>query len=179
MLRMTVIAALLILPLASAQAQDRIRTLTPPAIKKFVESMAEKTKPGGRLSNQKVAKYLNVHLFDAGVYQSDIVFRIPGHDDQVRQISLGKEEFIYNVLSGRDAMKDYDASVAVEKIDIHANKQEARFLTITEEKGSMPLEGQYLPYTGKTECAQHLALDAGTPVILSAVCQSTLTFEEP
>lgn len=163
---------------APAAAQEKIHSMTPQAVEKFIVAMTDKTKPGGKLSERQLIPYLNYHLFDAGKYASNVTFQIPGYDDQVRTIALGKPEFISNVLAGRQTMRNHQSSVSVHDIVIAANKQEATFRTVTSESGEMPLEEQYLPFTGQTECIQKIALDGAIPVILSADCESTLSFKE-
>lgn len=161
-----------------ASAQESIRALTPQAVENFILSMTEKTRPGGPLSDERATAYLNKHLFDAGTYSSDVTFMIPHHHPQTRSINLDKPQFIGNVIAGRQATRNHKSSVSIEDIKITEGTKEATFKTITNESGEMPMEGQYIAYTGKTECIQKLALDGTVPVILSAKCESVMRFQE-
>lgn len=159
-------------------AQEKIKTLTPETVSAFVNAMTEKTKPGGRLKDEQVIAYLNTHLFDLGDYNSSVTFNVPHHHPQTRAIQLTKAQFISNVIAGRQSIRQHQSGVAIHDIEIADNNQEATFRTVTSERGEMPIEGQYVSFTGETECIQKIALDGAIPVILSADCTSDMTFIE-
>lgn len=163
---------------APALAQERIQTLTPEAVSAFVKAMTEKTRPGGRLKDEQVIFYLNTHLFDLGDYSSEVTFNVPHHHPQTRAIQLTKPQFISNVIAGRQGIRNHQTGVTIHDIEILNNNQEATFRTVTSESGEMPVEGQYVAFTGETECLQKIALDGAIPVILSADCTSNMTFIE-
>jgi len=161
-----------------AAAQDKVGNLTPKTVEKFILSMTNKTKPGGRLNDERVMQYLTMHLFDLGRFSSNITFRIPGHEEQVRTVALDKADFIKNVIAGRQTMRNHTSEVAVRDVVIATNGNEATFKTRTIEKGEMPIEGDYVAFNGETACDQALALDGNIPIILSADCKSILIFQE-
>lgn len=161
-----------------AAAQEKIRVLTPEAVNAFVHAMTEKTRPGSRLNDRQVVTYLSKHLFDLGQYNSNVTFYVPHHHAQTRTIRLSKPEFIDNVISGRQNIRNHQTDVTVHDVVIADNNQEATFRSVTNELGEMPLEDQYVTFTGRTECIQKIALDGAIPVILSADCTSDMTFKE-
>lgn len=159
-----------------AMAQEEtMRTLTPVKIRAFIDKMTEKTKPGGRLGDQDVVAYLDAHLADDGQYASYLTFRIPGFDDQTQEVFVDKEQFIRNILSGRQDIRDYDSSVKVMDVEVAKDKQTATIKTLTKEEGMMPVEeGRYVPFEGQSECQQQIRLQGNIPQILSASCQSLI-----
>lgn len=154
---------------------DRINSLSSASVRDFIVSMTDKTKPGSRLSDEAVLKYLETHLADGGSYNSNVTFRMKGFPDQVQQMTLTKESFIENVMNGRAVMKDYMSNVSVKDVDIDRKRDIATFTTETRESGIMPLgTGTLVPFRGNSTCKQEIYMNGNTPQISAADCKSTM-----
>lgn len=166
-------AALTALP-AAAHAEG----MTEKAIQAFLDESTALTHQDTGLSDSDVTAYLQNHLSASGHYVSDVTFSIPGYPPQTKKMTLDKKGFIDNVIQGRQAMQNYTSSVDLTSADI--DKDSAEIKTVTTESGHAPMpDGTYVPFDGRSECAQTLELGENDTVILTAAaCQTTVTYKE-
>ncbi len=167
------------LPALAFGGDDDMKTLTPAKVKKLVDNMTEKTKPGGSLNDQGVKDYLNEHLASDGVFTSTVTFRIPGYEDQVQMISVDKAKFIENVIAGRQQIKDYESKVKVREPEVTKDKKSATLKLETREEGLMPMQdGKWVPFKGQSDCFQEIRINGNKPQIYSAACQSLIEIQK-
>lgn len=168
------LAAVIVIGAAPVCAQEEMMTsLSPVKVRALVNKMTEKTRPGGRLSDEDVRLYLGSHLAEDAQFTSHMTYRIPGFEDQVQDFVVDKAQFIDNILTARGTMKNYKSTVKVTEIDIARDKQYALVRIDTKESGEMPVgEGQYMPFTGEASCQQEIRIAGSVPQITGAACTS-------
>jgi len=64
-----------------------------------------------------------------------MTYDIPGFPPQEKKMSLNREEFIENVIAGRQAIKDYTSSVALKNSDVSGDSKRATIKTEGRESG--------------------------------------------
>ncbi|MCB1530988.1 MAG: hypothetical protein H6853_04470 [Rhodospirillales bacterium] len=161
-------------------AQEHISVLTEDSIQAFVDDSAALTDPDNGMSDEDIRSFLDTHLKADGAYKSVITYEIPGYPPQARQVSLNKEDFIQNVIEGRNALEDYAADVRINSTEIEKDGQQANIRTRTTETGRMPFQdGAMVPFEGTSICTQGLSLNPQGQVVLStADCRTTITILE-
>ena len=160
----------------TAQAAEK---LTKQSIEAFIEQTTKLTHADSGLSDEEAQDFLNQHLDDSGIYKSVITYDIPGFPPTPQELSLTKQDFIDNVITGRDSMEKYDSSVKVTKTEITKDGQYAIIMTKTSEKGITPVSPEEkLPFDGVSLCKQHLKIGEEDRIILvSAECETQMSFE--
>lgn len=163
-----------------AMAQETASALTEESIQTFVDDSAALTDQNNGMSDEDIRSFLDTHLKAEGEYKSIITYEIPGYPPQARQVALNKEDFIRNVIEGRNTLEDYEADVRLNSTEIEKDGQTAKIKTSTTETGRMPFQdGAMVPFEGTSTCTQDLFLNPQAQIILStANCQTTLTLFE-
>lgn len=170
------VAAMIILPVPAAKANDRI---TPVAIQKFLDETTALTHQTNTRTDQDISAYLTKHLSDTGRFASSVLYEIPGHPATPKDIMLNKEQFISNVISGRKQMRDYTSSVKLYAHSIRPDGLSADIETITNERGQMPVSPtDFMPFEGTTVCKQTLDMVQGDLVLSRADCEARIGFIE-
>lgn len=161
----------------SVSLPARADTLTEASIKAFLDQTTRLTHQNNGMSKEQIITFLETHIGKKGRFQSQIMYDIPGHPPQTRAVSLSKQEFIQNVVQGRDTMQNYTSSVELRNADIKGKK--ATIETTTRESGVAPVEGQGVaPFEGVSSCRQTLEQDGSNIVLTSAACETIISFQE-
>lgn len=172
----------LLLSSGYAQAEEK---LTRNNIKEFIKETTALTSGQKKdVSNDEIAFYLENHLDPDARFKSVVTFAMPGFPAQERELSVNKEEFIEQTLSGEKALGDYKNKIRVGSIKIAKNGRRASVKTTGIETGTMAIpnaEGgsEDVPVEGVSSCDQILKLsDSGNIQMYNANCKTTIEFEQ-
>lgn len=163
------VGALIVSMVAPAHAQ-----MSDGKIRAFIDETTLISNPDNGKSESAVRRYLEQHLADDGVYKGTVTYNIPGYPAQSKQMEVNKNDYIQNVLSGREAIEDYQSSVDVHTANIDRSGKKATVSITTDETGRMMMEDAMVGFEGASTCVQELAMEGNTIVIATATCDSTV-----
>ncbi len=152
--------------------------LTEARIKAFLDQSIALMQAGSGVTDEQLEKFFDDHVARKAMFKSTIMYDIPGYPPQMRNVALNKTDYIKNILDGRRTMKDFSSSVTLKKADIKGDT--ATIKTDGTESGSAPMEGAEnpVPFEGRSSCNQIVKDDGGTVVLVSAACETIITFKE-
>ncbi len=156
----------------------RAEALSEARIKAFFDESIALMQAGNTATDEQVEKFFDDHVARKAMFKSTIMYDIPGYPPQMRNVALNKTDYIKNILDGRRTMKDFSSSVTLKKADIKGDT--ATVKTDGTESGSAPMEGaeNLVPFEGRSSCNQIIKDDGGTVVLVSAACETIITFKE-
>lgn len=180
------LTALLATPVA-AQDGDFVQTLTDQNIRAFLERTQTLSTSGDHgASDEDLRIYFTRHIADKGEFRSRLHFEMPGFPTQDAETAYKKDDFIGNVIEGRDLMADYSATFEIKKMKIAGNGRSAKIESIITEKGKLPWppsstgqqgSQQILPVEGRSECEQTLIVSLTNYIqMASAACRTAISF---
>ncbi len=154
------------------------------SIREFVEQTTEITSKNTSMSPDQVRAYLELHLHKKGFFKSEIRYNIPGYPSQTNTLSLDKPQFIDSILSGQQALEDYEIKLNIEEINISRDGGKATLRTSSIERGMMPVpredgKSESIPVEGSSTCSQIIMLENGEQQMYSANCVTEITFLTP
>ena len=122
--------------------------------------------------------------YKKGYFKSAIKYNVPGFPSQENSMSLDKDQFIDSVLSGQQALQDYESSIDIQSIKISRDKTKATVQTRSTENGVMPIpsesgSAEMIPVRGDSSCDQILMLEKKIIQMYSANCTTEITFISP
>lgn len=172
------VAALVTIP-NLVYAETPVSKLTESNIKHFLEESTRITNQK-KLSDDKIRSFFNRHLGQGSAYTSVITYEIPGYPPQPRTLTLDKNQFIENIVTGQSMMTDYSSSTELQHHTIDKTGQTATIETMGYERGKMPFQGsQLVPFKGRNHCTQNLKIsDEQAIQIVSASCETTIEILE-
>ncbi len=177
----TILVSMACLP---AYGSSKVRKLDEGNVREFVLMTTKMTSQAQDFHKSDVQEYLNDHLHKKGFFKSEIKYTIPGFPSQSNTLSLNKEQFIDSILSGQQALQDYEAQTEVIDISISRDGKKATLSTTSIERGLMPVpsedgQAEHSPVEGSSECGQILMLEDGLIQMYSATCKTDITFMTP
>jgi hypothetical protein len=162
-----------------------IRKLTEDNIRSFVEKTTEITSYQDTSGTpEDIRAYLDAHLHKKGYFKSTIRYIMPGFPSQENVLSLDKDQFIDSILSGQNALEEYETDITVKSVKISRDGKRATVVTSGQEGGTMAVPGEdgkteEIPVSGSSECDQILKLEDRTIKMYSAICKTDIRFEMP
>ncbi len=164
-------------------AQETVSSLTDENVRAFIERTTDIT--SGRvlyMTDEEIEDYLDHHLDKKGFFRSTIKFNVPGFPSQENTLSLDKKQFIDSVMSGQQALQDYETTIEVRDVQISSSGNRATVKTVGIESGVMPVPTEtgtqeYIPVDGQSTCDQILKLKKKVIQMYSANCTTEITFQ--
>lgn len=150
--------------------------LTEKSIQAFIDKSTSLSHQNNGMTDDQITDFLDDHVARGAVFTSQIMYDIPGQPAQMRQLVLNKSDFIKQTIEGRNTMQDYTSSVILKKTDI--NGDQANIVIETTDSGRAPMNGTAVNFEGKSSCNQVLKEDGGTIVVMSAACETIISFKE-
>lgn len=150
--------------------------LTEAKIQAFIDKSTSLSHRNNGMTDNQITDFLDDHIARGAVFTSQIMYDIPGQPAQVRQLVLNKSDFIKQTIEGRNTMQDYTSSVILKKADIKG--AQANITIETSDSGRAPMNGTPVMFEGKSSCNQVLKEDGGTIIVVSAACETIISFKE-
>ncbi len=171
-----ILAGLLLLPgLAFANSPNK---LTPENIQAFLDESSRVTHPETGYDVDGIKSFLKDHLSSRSDFITHIIYDIEGFPPQERKFELNRASFIKNITDGVGKIKDYTSFAKLVEHDITNAGRKAEVVVVTSEKGLMPMQGEMVPFDGKSRCSQILSWERRVGVVVnSANCETILTIE--
>jgi len=173
-----------LVPFSAHAASGNVKKLDKKNITEFIMDTKAMTKTAsGTLSEGKITSYLNKHLSDDATFVTKIIFNIPNMPQQEMVLNLEKKDFIDTAKEGAQNIKGYDNITTITDIDISFWGKSAIVKTENIETGFMPVptdpnNREDVAMESRSSCAQTLGVDKGVIQVITAVCQTEITFQE-
>ena len=174
--------AFFMLTLSPARADENIKILTEENVTAFIEDTTAMTAGSETgLAVDQIVDYLNMHVADNAHFKTKMTYAIPGYPEQTNVVELEKADFISTVEKGANKVSNYENQIEILSITLSKGDRLATVRTKNTEAAAMDVSGQggsgqSMPVDGTSTCTQVLMLQDGVIKMLSADCETQVSF---
>ena len=151
------------------------RRLTEASVSGFVTEMTDVALgKKADLDQYGMTTWLMKHLDENISVMTNMNITQPNGETREENLQMGRMDYISHILKDNKAVKDREASLHIEYVNIEQGGKTASVVFTSQEKANVPMVsegGEYMiPITGTSYCEQTLSLRETTIIVSSANC---------